>query len=250
MHLVVARYTEDLGWLRDTLERHPGWTATVYNDGAFDIPAHARIDVLPGDGLPQEATKYLRFILDHYDSLHDRLIFLQGDPMYHNPTLGTVLDCAAAWDPGYQNVSLWAHPPPWGPPDLTPCMRILSPDGAVFRDTMGDDFQGALFRDPWLEETFPGLSLPRVCEILGVVPPPAPQKAYAAMFATDASSVRRYSRETWIRIHEFVASGAATEFAHRTVKERACIMEYMWAVMLAPGSTPSRVGWSPGSSST
>jgi hypothetical protein len=76
MELVVARYTENLNWLRrvpTSVER------TVYDKNP-DSPAPASI-ALPNVG--REAHSYLFHIVSRYDDLSDVSIFCQGHPFDH-----------------------------------------------------------------------------------------------------------------------------------------------------------------------
>lgn len=75
--LIVARYTEDLNWLR---KRPTTLIVTVYDkspeasggDGAIRLP-----------NIGREAHTYLHHIVDRYDSLAEWTIFCQGKPFDH-----------------------------------------------------------------------------------------------------------------------------------------------------------------------
>lgn len=241
VHLVIARYKESLEWLDALLQKHSWIHATVYNDGPpLVYNTDSRVTVVPGDGLPQEATKYLRHILGLFDTQpteDQTLVFLQGDPLYHNPYLVNLFDYMNAWDPQYQNLSLWAHPPPWGCAEqilhntgLEGVTRF-GPDAMVFEDRLKDNFQGVLFEDPWIAENFcsqKNLTVSGMCETFGL--PKKKQKnvkkAYAAMFATSWKAVRAVGKDTWTKMLDYCVQG-------QDVKFRACVLEYMWAVVLA-----------------
>ena len=75
--LVVARYTEDLSWLR---KRPATLTVTVYDKGTDASGSDGAIQ-LPNIG--REAHTYLHHIVDRYDSLADWTIFCQGKPFDH-----------------------------------------------------------------------------------------------------------------------------------------------------------------------
>jgi hypothetical protein len=78
--VVVARYREDLAWLREL-----GLPATVYNKGpeldAPALPPGVRVQALPNTG--REAHTFLTHILANYAALPACTAFLQGDPFAH-----------------------------------------------------------------------------------------------------------------------------------------------------------------------
>lgn len=78
--LVVARYREDLAWLREV-----GLPATVYNKGpeldASALPPGVRLQSLPNLG--REAHTFLTHIITHYAALPACMAFVQGDPFAH-----------------------------------------------------------------------------------------------------------------------------------------------------------------------
>ncbi|MGE4264999.1 MAG: DUF3431 domain-containing protein [Desulfovibrio sp.] len=78
--VVVARYREDLAWLREL-----ALPATVYNKGpeldASALPPGARIVPLPNLG--REAHTFLAHIIAQYHALPACTAFMQGDPFAH-----------------------------------------------------------------------------------------------------------------------------------------------------------------------
>lgn len=77
LELVVARYTEDLSWLR---KRPPNLTVTVY-DKSPDASGGQGAIPLPNVG--REAHTYLHHIVSRYDSLAEWTVFCQGKPFDH-----------------------------------------------------------------------------------------------------------------------------------------------------------------------
>lgn len=77
IELVVARYTEDLSWLR---KRPANLTVTVYNKST-DASGGEQSIPLPNVG--REAHTYLHHIVSRYDSLAEWTIFCQGKPFDH-----------------------------------------------------------------------------------------------------------------------------------------------------------------------
>jgi len=72
---VICRYNEDLSWTKEL--KIP---VIIYNKGeALDEEYHA-IDI---ENVGRESEAYLRFIVDNYDKLPHRIVFLQGDPNCH-----------------------------------------------------------------------------------------------------------------------------------------------------------------------
>lgn len=74
---VIARYNEDLEWTNDLLI-----PKVIYNkseDSKEELP-FVKIDI-PNEG--REAETFIRFIIEHYNELPQRVVFLQGEPFYH-----------------------------------------------------------------------------------------------------------------------------------------------------------------------
>jgi len=238
---VIARHTEDVSWLFDTLRNFDSWKATIYNDGpTIDVPTEllCRVDVLPGDKVPAEATKYLQFIIDNYDNPNDeRLIFLQADPVYHNYTFLEVLKHTDKWNPYYQNLCLNVHSPPWGCSreileGKAPNITYFSEKAAVWSDKNMDDlFEGEYYKDPgWLKEYNTRTNVSKLCAEWGVKRPASVDKTYCALFSTNWACIKRYPIDTWRKIHDFNIHGNA-DTRDMTMKLRACILESMWAVL-------------------
>ena len=78
LELVVARYAEDLAWLRRVPKE---FAVTVYNKGDTIPEAIA----LPNIG--REAHTYLHHLAEHYEDLADLTVFVQGHPFDHAPDL-------------------------------------------------------------------------------------------------------------------------------------------------------------------
>lgn len=78
MTMVVARYNENIGWLKDVSLNY-----TVFNKGSESLPEWVKNEVkLPNVG--REAHTYLTFIINNYDALPDFTIFVQGNPFDHS----------------------------------------------------------------------------------------------------------------------------------------------------------------------
>lgn len=82
---IVARYNEDLDWVKDLQG-----DVLVYNKGEnykWDFP---KIDV---ENYGRESETYVRAIIEHYEKLdmYDDFVFLQGHPFDHAPELNEKL---------------------------------------------------------------------------------------------------------------------------------------------------------------
>lgn len=78
MTMVVARYNENLDWLKDL-----SWNYIVYNKGEDNLPEWIKNEIkLPNIG--REAHTYLTYIINNYDNLPDYTIFVQGNPFPHS----------------------------------------------------------------------------------------------------------------------------------------------------------------------
>ena len=85
LEIVVARYSENLEWLKPYQS-----VSKVYNKGDPTPGVHSIS--LPNIG--REGHTYLHHIISNYDSLAERTIFCQGDPFEHSPDFLDLLD---AW---------------------------------------------------------------------------------------------------------------------------------------------------------
>lgn len=77
LELVIARYTEDLNWLR---KRPVNLTVTIYDKSPDASGGEASIS-LPNVG--REAHTYLHHLVSRYDSLAEWTVFCQGKPFDH-----------------------------------------------------------------------------------------------------------------------------------------------------------------------
>lgn len=73
MHIVIAKYKEDVSWTASLKTS----SFTVF-DKSDDINNYIK---LPNIG--RESHTYLTYIIDNYESLPDYICFLQGDPFVH-----------------------------------------------------------------------------------------------------------------------------------------------------------------------
>ena len=78
LELVVARYREDLNWLRKV---PPAIHKTVYDKSGDPGPVPAALSLPNNAG--REAHTYLHHIISRYDSLAEWTVFCQGKPFDH-----------------------------------------------------------------------------------------------------------------------------------------------------------------------
>lgn len=79
VEIVIARYNEDLSWLKENFRDQK---VIIYNKGTDDINLpdnNYSIIKLPNIG--RESHTYLYYIINNYNNLPERVIFLQGDPI-------------------------------------------------------------------------------------------------------------------------------------------------------------------------
>lgn len=245
LHLVIARYRENIDWVFSSLRLHPGWRAFVFNDGErIAVPNDVReqVMVLEGDRTPSEPSKYLRYIIDFWGCFDDttQVAFLQADPLYHNPTIRGVLDNHDRWNRAYQHLTLVAHPPPWGVAEqilkgAIENITVFAEDARVWHDTMDDNFQGSLYYDGWMSDFLKSrnanVTVGSMCELFKIIPPARIKKAYAALFGTTWEKIKSLGRERFKLIHRFLLDGDDRTRYTMNQWDRGCIMEYMWAVV-------------------
>jgi hypothetical protein len=83
---IVARYNENLDWLKDIKG-----DILIYNKGdEIDCPFRTH----QADNYGRESETYVRAIIEYYDQLHkfDDIVFLQGHPFDHCPDLLEMLE--------------------------------------------------------------------------------------------------------------------------------------------------------------
>jgi len=79
--VVVARCNEDISWL---LKEFPSDKVTIYNKcGSITQPLPDNYQVIDLPNIGRESHSYLTHIIKHYDTLADRVLFLQGYPYDH-----------------------------------------------------------------------------------------------------------------------------------------------------------------------
>jgi hypothetical protein len=90
--IVIARYNEDLSWLKKIPKTIK---ITIYNKGLDNIE-YPSIK-LPNIG--RESHTYLYHIINNYDNLADQTIFCQGDSIFHSPGFINLLKNRKLFEP-------------------------------------------------------------------------------------------------------------------------------------------------------
>lgn len=78
--VVVARYNEDLSWIRREFSSEK---ITVYNKGKDDLSLPSNVIIKKLENIGRESHTYLHHIVENYDKLEGRILFLQGNPFDH-----------------------------------------------------------------------------------------------------------------------------------------------------------------------
>jgi hypothetical protein len=81
--VVVARYNEDISWLKNVKLDY-----IIYNKGEDNID----FDCVKLENIGREAHTMLYHIIKNFNNLADYTIFLQGDPFFHCHNLLEILD--------------------------------------------------------------------------------------------------------------------------------------------------------------
>jgi len=79
MSVVVARYTEDISWLLPITDQ-----CIVYNKGPDDLDP--RFKTVKTENIGRESHTYLKYIVDNYENLPEKMFFVQGRVSDHPDT--------------------------------------------------------------------------------------------------------------------------------------------------------------------
>ena len=264
--LVVTRFREPLEWLNPYLGR-PGWRVFVYNTGRRPPPADvcaraALCRQVPNAGF--EWHGYLRHVVDHYDSLAEQTIFLQGDPLTVSPDIHCLLNQTSAYAP--VQVLSWVQQAKrkmelfsrcqaaylggcrvWIEPVTAALRPMLHGDRWLHRACrMAKRFKGALYQFLYsqlaaddVQKTIGAAEVHRELIARQTVPSPL-YRAYGAQFAATRSVLHGrlpsfYSRLLlWLTTpHDDMGrAGFLPVWRAYTTKEKAILIELMWMSLL------------------
>jgi hypothetical protein len=79
MKIVVARYNEDISWIKQFTN------VLIYNKGN-DMDSN-EYNIIKLDNVGREGHTFYKHIYDNYDNLDEYIVFLQGDPFAHTINL-------------------------------------------------------------------------------------------------------------------------------------------------------------------
>jgi len=263
--LVVTRYREPLDWLEPFLGR-PGWRVHIYNTGRQPPPAAicaaaVRCTNLPNAGF--EWHGYLRHLVDQYESLADRTIFMQGDPFTVSPDVYCLLNQTALYAP--VQVLSWVQQAKrkmelfstcqtsylggcrvWIEPVTASLRPMLHGDRWLHRACrMAKRFKGALFQFLYAqlagdvrESTGPAAVHRSLIE--RQVVPSRLYRAYGAQFAVTRQVLHERSSAFYARLllwlttpHDDMGrAGFLPVWRAYTTKEKAILIELMWMSLL------------------
>ena len=231
--VVFARKAESLNWI-GYLSRRETFQVTVYNDGdpMEDQVLWRGIEIKIGDGVPGEASKYVRFIIEHYESLHEYkyIVFSQGEPFVHSPDFIGLLDELPKQIAPFLPLTYRAYPSPWGPfktfeEELDTGWFVNG--YRVWCDTMDTNIQGSTWHDKWLDE-FKKANGFHTLEDLWVelkIPFSVPSKLikmYSAIFAVSPHILLKFDKTFWNEMYAFLLARG---------KDGAVKLEYLWLPM-------------------
>ena len=99
---VIARYNEDLSWLKELKNKK----ITIYNKGKDDIS----YDSIKLPNIGRESHTYLTHIIQNYNNLADITIFTQGNPFTHSPDFIELVKDPSLFEP-IQPLTAYYSPP-------------------------------------------------------------------------------------------------------------------------------------------
>lgn len=86
MKIIIARYKEDISWIKDIKKELKD--IVVYNKGtSLNIDNEIMME-----NVGKEGHTFYKYIYDHYDELDDYIMFLQGNPFDHLPNAINVIN--------------------------------------------------------------------------------------------------------------------------------------------------------------
>lgn len=94
MLMVVAKYQESVEWIRNAEIPHLVYNKSVQKHKSNRIK---ELNFIHIDNIGFEEFVYLKFIVDYYNSLPDRIIFTQADPFPHSPFFSELIKKQTIW---------------------------------------------------------------------------------------------------------------------------------------------------------
>lgn len=205
--LVVARYTEDVGWVRDVMPLFD--RVTIYNKSGKPLSSpHPKAIVVPLPNVGRESHTYAHHFEERWDDLCDYVVCCQGgfeDHMSradfeamargHGQSVARGLD--VPWGSSMMAALQWTPDKNYAPQRMQPANMTLA---QYFLTHVADD----------------------------LVPGPQLQWWIGAIFRVAACDVRRHPRERYGAIKRSLAVGSNPEAGH--------YMERFWRELLLGGA--------------
>ena len=170
-----------------------------------------RAYLIPCDHVNAEASKYIQFIIDHYESLHEYewCIFTQAYPFDHSPDFIGLLEEHSSWKKPFQGLTYMAHPPKWGPWETLlqekDKREFINGNRLWCEQNMDEKYQGDGWNDPWLYGMLNNKHLHTLTTFWNKMNnpyslPDAKPKWYSACFAVTPSQILKYDKEFWMNL--------------------------------------------------
>ena len=196
-------YNKDLTWLLYWL---PDLCPVAYDHSDLEDPRKP-LTVAPNIG--REAPAFLRFIVDHYDALPSRMVFLHGDrSAWHDRDLVTMLRLLK-WDLHYANLNYESR-------------YVLSPSSP-----------GLSFRYDFIARAWPEVFAP----FFGAIPPHFNIHC-CAQFMVSRDNVRAVPLAFWRSYLDWMTTRIGDLQAE---VDRSILVEHMWLFLL--NRPPSEAAW-------
>jgi len=243
MDIVVARYNEDITWLKTYGINNPDINIYIYNDGAtFDAITYNIIHI-KGDNIPAESTKYLLHIInnyDYYEKLYETktkkfIIFTQANPFDHSPDFIDLLDISNEWEE-VQPLTLYGVDPIINNDfekvikEEISFVKKFSNNSRIWYDLMDESYQGINLPFDWWNKYISYLGedyFKKLWYYFGFQPVKPLIKVYAACFAVTPENIVKYPKKFWQNIYLWVLYGDNIS-KELSIKDRAIILEYTW----------------------
>jgi hypothetical protein len=236
--IVIARYNEDLDWVfpyRDCV--------IVYNKGLDNISNFPNVIKLKNQG--REGDTYLHHMIEQYDTLSERVTFLQGESLAHNDTILFALD-------NYEKMSdfqplglIWLEYKKIPPKPILNKYKTVTDYGLEYLvikinsnlDYIEDYYffdigiinvKNGYFKDYECESDIIGHFLGR-CEIDIKKQRDAINYSWSALFSMKRDRILMYNRDMYKRIKEQLV------FTHNQAGSDGYVLEKLWSYFFEEG---------------
>jgi hypothetical protein len=198
--IVIARYLEDIRWM-SYLGRRPEWDVIVYNDGPDLDPYYTpNFTIHKGDRVPAEASKYLQFICDYFDTMHkyEWIVFTQADPFEHSPDFVGLLESTENWQAPFQGLTYGPFPGFFAKHNISPKSSLGG--FRVWNDCLNQNWVGCECDERPTPVHGAG-SVSNFFDFYGAKLGTM-KLWFCACFAATPGAIHTQTHETWKRLHE------------------------------------------------